>query len=61
LLGLSHTQEMAAAAVVILIVVSVGFWLNLDDPEITRNDANSDRLIARLRTWLRRVLRIRVD
>jgi hypothetical protein len=60
-LGLSHAQEMTAAAVVGLIVITVGFWLDLDDPEINRNDAKSDRLIARLRRWLRRVLRIRVD
>lgn len=59
-LGLSYAQEMTAVAVVSLIAITVAFWLDLDDPETARSDAKSNRLFARLRRWLRRVLGIRV-
>jgi hypothetical protein len=55
-LDLSLVQQMAGIAAGGLIGLAV--WRALEDWEIAGKDAESDRLIARLRRWLRRVLRI---
>jgi hypothetical protein len=59
LLEPSFAQTMAGLAAAGLIFIGVMSWFDLDDLEIARDDAQSTRLVARLRTWLRRVLRIR--
>ncbi|HEU4881413.1 MAG TPA: hypothetical protein VFT45_04180 [Longimicrobium sp.] len=56
----SLAQKVTVIAVVGLIVTGVAFWFDLDDPEIAGSDAESNRLVARLRRWLRRVMGIRV-
>lgn len=55
----SPAQTMTGLAAVGLILIGVKFGIDLDDLEIARDDARSTRPAARLRTWLRRVLRIR--
>ena len=57
----SAAEEMAGLAVLGAILLGVHLWFTLDDPESVRNDAESKALMARLRRWLRRVLRIRVS
>ncbi|HYW10500.1 MAG TPA: hypothetical protein VE871_01055 [Longimicrobium sp.] len=55
----SPAQTMAGLAAAGLIFIGVKFGIDLDDLESARDDARSARPAARLRTWLRRVLRIR--
>lgn len=61
MLGLSTAQEMTAIAVVGTIFLAIAFWMDLDDPELAGKDAESDEVVARLRRWLRRVLKVRAD
>lgn len=56
----SFAQTLTGIAVVGLIVIGVRIWPDLDDAEIAGSDAESNRLIARLRRWLRRVMGMRL-
>lgn len=60
ILDLSFMQHVAGVAAGGLLALAAAFWRVLEDREIAGKDAESDRLTARLRRWLRRVLRIRV-
>ena len=55
----SFAQTMTGLAAAGLIFIGVRLGFDLDNLESARDDIQSTRLAARLRTWLRRVLRIR--
>jgi hypothetical protein len=55
----SFAQEMTGAAALGMIAFGVHLWWTLDDSDAAAADRDSRRLVARLRRWLRRVLRIR--
>jgi hypothetical protein len=57
----SAAQQHAGLVTVGALALGWHLWVTLDDPESARKDAESKKLMARLRRWLRRVLRIRVD
>jgi hypothetical protein len=57
----SLAQKVSGVAAVALIFMVVEFWLDLIDTETAGHDEESNRLIARLRRWMRRVLRIRIE
>lgn len=56
-LALSAVQQGAAFAGIAL---AVWLWLTLTDDDVAYRDRTSRKLIARLRRWLRKVLRVRV-
>ncbi|HEX2081676.1 MAG TPA: hypothetical protein VHG08_28490 [Longimicrobium sp.] len=57
----SFAQEMAGIAVLSAILLGVHMWWTLDDSDVAVADRDARSLIARLRRWLRRVLRVRVS
>jgi predicted metal-binding membrane protein len=56
---MSSTQHVVAWVALGLIVAGLYLWNTLDDPDVAQSDRTSQRLVARLRRWLRRVLDIR--
>lgn len=59
-LDFSEEQESMGSLVIIVVALGLYLWHTLDDDDIAHSDRTSQRLMARLRRWLRRVLGIRV-
>lgn len=55
---MTATQHVLAWVALGLIVAGLYLWNSLDDDDVARSDRTSERLMARLRRWLRRVLDI---
>jgi hypothetical protein len=56
---LSSRQQIATLFAIVIIMHGLHIWGMLDDADIAHLDGTSQRLMARLRRWLRRVLNIR--
>lgn len=57
---MSSTQHALAWVALGVVVAGLYLWNTLDDDDVARSDRTSERLMARLRRWLRRVLDIDV-
>jgi hypothetical protein len=60
-IGLSERMGYVVFCSGPVIAAALYLWITLHDADVARADLESDTPIAPLRTWLRRVLRIRVD
>lgn len=58
-LGLSEPMEDVVLISAPVITTALYLWITLHDEDVARADLRSDTPIARVRRWLRRVLRIR--
>lgn len=59
-LGLSEPMENVVLVSAPVITIALYLWNTLHDEDVARADRASETPIARLRRWLRRMLRIRV-